>query len=284
MAYLVDNIYLFTGDIAKVNGKNFEVHPFSEDKDVEDTILKSLKNMLYANSVVLTSHYGYHENMAVEGAPLHPATVPEESLPVADDIQLSPPPNQDFPEEFASVYSMFEGIVERRDYAAIEDFLFEDVVSSNYGQPGKEEFMDYWSLENTRDDSALWPVLDEILTLGGRYDPANKVFQAPYVYIDVPAEYRSDYGFVVMGEDVNLYEEKDLHSNVKAALSYNIIYISRDERNFYLKEDEDLIGIVTLSGNGGFIQKKYMKSHIDYRMEIRNIDGEWKLTVLLMGV
>ena len=205
------------------------------------------------------------------------------------EVQLFPPEHQVFGEEFDPVYKEFKEIVSNRDYKNFERFLDKNTATSPDPQnpTGLYEFYDAWGF-NYFDPatSALWPELDEILRLGGRFDAATKTFMAPYTVFDCPDEFKDndgDYCFILIDKGVNLYEEKDTESKIIAKLDYNIVYLDRAERGFSDKAGTDLIKINTLGKVEGYIKKQHMKSLLEWRIEITETEDGWKLKYLIFG-
>jgi len=63
MVYLVDGKYLFTGDVFMVNKNALYVHPFTMDTELAEKTIKQLRDTIRGSSMVLTSHYGYYNNL-----------------------------------------------------------------------------------------------------------------------------------------------------------------------------------------------------------------------------
>ena len=63
MIYLVDDRYLFTGDVFKVAKGNIKIHPFTMDAKLAGNTIKLLKETIDSSSLILTGHYGYHEKI-----------------------------------------------------------------------------------------------------------------------------------------------------------------------------------------------------------------------------
>ena len=62
MVFLVDDKYLFTGDVLKIKDGNVTVHPYSMDTELsKKTIERLMGNINW--SIVLTSHYGVHNSV-----------------------------------------------------------------------------------------------------------------------------------------------------------------------------------------------------------------------------
>ena len=64
--FLVDNCYLFTGDVFRVNsdGTMF-IHPYSMDRDDAQNSLKLISDILKRCSYVFTAHYGYYSSKLI---------------------------------------------------------------------------------------------------------------------------------------------------------------------------------------------------------------------------
>lgn len=205
------------------------------------------------------------------------------------EVQIFPPQNQDFDEDFTEAFTEFKRVVSYRDYENIGQFLDQNTATSpDPDQPtGWDEFFDAWAF-NYYDpaSSALWPALEEIIRHGGLFDVEAKTFMAPYMIFACPDELKdsnSDYGFILVDEDVNMYESKDVKSKILAKLSYNFVYLDRDERGFSDKAPSDLVKINTLGGVEGYIEKRHMWSLMDFRLELHETEEGWKLKYLVTG-
>lgn len=62
MVFLVGGEYLFTGDVLKIKNGNKSVHPYSMDTELSRKTIEGLSGVINNSLIVLTSHYGYHEN------------------------------------------------------------------------------------------------------------------------------------------------------------------------------------------------------------------------------
>ena len=64
MVYLVEDKYLFTGDVLMLKNGNKNVHPYSMDKRISTQTIEQLKEIIDDSLIILTSHYGlYYNNM-----------------------------------------------------------------------------------------------------------------------------------------------------------------------------------------------------------------------------
>ena len=95
---------------------------------------------------------------------------------------------------------------------------------------------------------------------------------------------------MIIDDKVAVYAEESLTSEVIDYLSYNIIrdntdwYYGTGEETRAKRWDSDFTKIQSQSGSIGYIEKKYIKSPIDYRFGFSlNEEGEWKMIFLVTG-
>lgn len=208
----------------------------------------------------------------------------EETIPVEAENQLPPHQEQTYDADFETAYKDFTDAVNKKDLAALDAFLDDEILTSYGVDSGKANFYEFWHLNTDPDQSALWTELSKIISIGGTYSKEDRTFIAPYVYSDFPDKINPIESFAVISPQVNVYEEKDLASNVIAYLSYNIIKLDESEfSEYWNKSDQDLIYIETPSGKKGYVQKQFLRSPMDYRLSIVNKNDAWKLTYLIAG-
>ena len=220
-----------------------------------------------------TSEEPASEELTSEGSTAKESTVPKRTDTdfTVTGLQLLPPA-QNFDAEFEAFYKEFTAAVRREDIKFIDGILDEGVMSSFGGVPGPLYFYDYWTFGD------LWAKLNEIIALGGVYDQAKKSFVAPYLF----KAGLEDEQFAVIGKNVPVYESKSTDAKVIAKLEYDVLGYHYSDA-FHGKGPDDFVSVATLSGKTGFIQKKYLRSPIDYRLCIEQKDGAWKLLWLIAG-
>ena len=225
---------------------------------------------------------------------------------VLTEYQLFPPEDQDFGEEFNKVYDEFKSAIFNRDADFIDNFIDDSIFFSFGYSEGKDNFYEYWeSIEEYYGDN-FWSELEKIIILGGTYDKEAKTFIAPYIWSEtcyVPDRLLNnyygneetdsyvrfytekhdeiedeDYPEFIIDKNVKVYEKEDVLSNVIDYLSYNIC------RTIYGDRDADFVKVRTLSGTEGYIETKYSRSIIDYRIliELTKTDN-WRLTTMIAG-
>jgi len=201
--------------------------------------------------------------------------------------QLFPPP-QVFDAEFEAFYKEFTTAVRRKDMRFIDSILDDGIMSSFGGEPNKEFFHEHWEIRKQHYGQDLWDVLAEMIALGGVYYQAGefrqtnrgKCFVAPYVFGYDPGEAYEFYAVIDKG--VSVYENESINSKVIDTLDYNILEFHYSQE-FWEKKADDFVSVTTLSGAAGFIQRKHLRSPIDYRLCIEQKDGAWKLLWLIAG-
>ena len=210
------------------------------------------------------------------------------------------PPKQVFDAEFEAFYKEFVAAVRAKDMDFIDSILDEGIMSSFGGEPTKEYFYEFWEHRDQRKDvyrKSLWDELEAIITLGGRYYQAGvfrevtgKCFVAPYLFMDFIYEDFADDDVrpfdydVIIEKGVRVYENANTNSKVIDTLDYNIvIYHYNANETLWELSPDDFVSITTLSGAAGYIQWKYLRSPIDFRLCIEQKDGEWKLLWLIAG-
>ena len=217
-----------------------------------------------------------------------------DSRDISHDIPagLDSPDDMVFCAEFDEIFEEFKQLVKEREYHAfLERFVDENTASSldPHHPTGAEEFIEFWSLNYFNPaNSEVWTVLDEIIELGGRLNAEKNIFRAPFILFGDPDIFnnaKGDFTFIVNGKDVNLYEENDLDSKIIAKLGYNAIcYLSGQGEWFSDNTEADLVRVRMPDGAEGYIQKGYLKSLIDWRLEMHKTEEGWKLKYLVSAM
>jgi len=230
--------------------------------------------------------------LALEEAPTTAKPVPTKTwnTQFAVTEHKLPPPKQALSAEFEAFYKEFTAAVSDRNMKYIDSILDDEVSSSFGGDLGKAYFHEYWDNAKKQSGRGLWDVLGDIVALGGvyysqkseRYPSYGNCFVAPYTYT---GEFEGldgfDY-FVVIDKGVPVYTEESTESEVVTTLDYRILEF-RHSDDFWPKGPDDFVSVTTLAGPAGYIQKKYLRSPIDYRLCIEQKDGGWKLLWLIAG-
>jgi hypothetical protein len=170
--------------------------------------------------------------------------------------------------------------IRRRDRDYLISVLHPNIRVSFGDDGGIEDFKRYWKLDdpNTR----IWEELGDLLRLGGTFqtDPqGRRRFCAPYVYSAYPSDAADPFqSLVVIVDRAELHEKPDPDSSVIGVLGYNIVTIEAVKN-----PPPGWRKVRTAGGKVGWIQQRFVRSHIDYRACFEKVDGDWKMVLLVAG-
>lgn len=173
------------------------------------------------------------------------------------------------------------GLLKRRDVRALLPLLCSDVKSSFGGDDTVADFISYWQLDGQLgkpEDSRLWSVLTEVLSLGGRLRPPD-AFDAPFVSADWPHEVDPFTHVLALGAAVPLQHAPSHRAATVARLDHEIVEVldSLDQG------PERWHKVRAHAGLTGYLDARQVRSPIDYRAHFIEQQGQWRLQSLLAG-
>lgn len=182
-------------------------------------------------------------------------------------------------------------IIEKEDTTSLFKYLDEDILNGFGGSGGPEEFKQYWNLP--KGTPKLWTTLTELLDLGGTLNKeSGEVVGAtwPYTFTLFPDELDAYNYWIVTGSGVALRKKPASDAEIITRLSYDILpfdYEMTYENEENRLEDGDIESVKWIAlkykDSIGYVSAKYVRSPIDYRMSVLNVDGKWKIVVLVAG-
>jgi hypothetical protein len=124
----------------------------------------------------------------------------------------------------------------------------------------------------------LWRQLETILTLGGTFrgEGAQRSFWAPYVYSAFPDSHDAFATVAVIADEVPLRERPAADAPVVALLSHDLL--AADFGN-----NPQWIEVKTADGKNGWVERRSVRSPVDYRAGFMKTDGTWKMMALVAG-
>jgi hypothetical protein len=170
--------------------------------------------------------------------------------------------------------------IRRKDRNYLISVLHPNIRVSFGDDAGAEDFKRSWKLDdpNTR----IWEELGNLLRLGGTFqtDPQGLTrFCAPYVYSAYPSDAADPFqSLAVIVDRAELHEKPDADSNVIGVLGYNIVTIEPVKNS-----PPGWRKVRTAGGKVGWIQQRFVRSHIDYRACFEKVGGDWKMVLLVAG-
>lgn len=177
--------------------------------------------------------------------------------------------------DFFTFRARLQTALARRDVEAVLAVVHKDIKNSFGGDDGFDEFKKTWNLD--KPDSKLWETLATVLALGGTFDEEG-AFTAPYVFTSWPDDLDAFDHMAVTGNGVRVRSEPNTSAPTLATLSFSIVECLPDN-----DPDKPWVTIRLPSGKTGYIDRRFVRSSIDYRASFSKIDGRWQMTFFLAG-
>ena len=196
-----------------------------------------------------------------------PLAWPQATLPPVDQATAVP--------DFFSFRAQLQAAVARRDADAVLSVLSKDVKLSFGGDAGSADFKTLWKPDAP--DSVLWETLATVLALGGTF-AADGTFTAPYVFAAWPED-RDAFSFMAaIGSGIRVRSAPSSTAPVVDALDFAIVEIveptAADAKWVRIRLPPDRIG---------FVDRRLLRSPIDYRINFAKLDGRWQVVSFLAG-
>jgi len=203
------------------------------------------------------------------------------NLEEPEGIKLFPPNETITDQSLIKFLSDFENAIANHDTTFIINNLSEKVHLSFGSHAGINDFRDIWNID--QEDSKLWTTLQQIMDLGGTL--VGYSFIAPYVFTHWPAGVDGFLNNAIIARDVNLREAPDTTSRVITLLSYDVVkVIDYKAGNGNAMGSIDWCLAETLDGrNSGYLNCKYLRSPIDYRIFITRRENKWSIRAFIAG-
>lgn len=177
---------------------------------------------------------------------------------------------------FAAFRTQLIDIVERRDVASLLAVTSPQIMYSFGAGPGIAGFRNEWHL--TDEKSELWPVLAQVLSLGGTFQGTD-IFVAPYVYSKWPAELSSDEDYVaIVRNGTPIYAEPKADAPILRRLDPTILLTEYDDK---------LVGewhrLLLLDGQKGYVAHRDARRPVDLRAFFARTDTGWQMVICIAG-
>jgi hypothetical protein len=147
------------------------------------------------------------------------------------------------------------------------------------------DFKAFWKLSEQSDDSDIWQTLDDVLNLSGTFYQENQFF-IPYTFSHFPAEY-NPFEFGVITKESTIMKAEPNESSIEIGeLTYEIVRIIPQKNSTITKNQEKVNAWMKIKRQNeevGYVLKRYISRPTDYRLGLREEDGEWKIHLLLHG-
>ena len=177
--------------------------------------------------------------------------------------------------DFFAFRARLQAAVARRDKEAVLAVIHKDIKNSFGGNGGVDEFKQVWELD--KPGTPLWEELAQVLSLGGSFMGDGR-FVAPYVFSRWPSG-TDPYGFVaVIGTGVRVRAEASASAMSTHSLSFEIV-----EELQTRATNDAWVAVILADGKTGFVDKRFVRSPLDYRAIFEMSAGRWQITMFIAG-
>jgi hypothetical protein len=177
--------------------------------------------------------------------------------------------------DFFSFRAQLQIAVAKRDVQAVVSALSKDVKLSFGGDTGVEDFTRMW--EPDAPDSGLWETLATVLSLGGTF-ASDDTFTAPYVLARWPQDNDAFTHMAAIGTDIRVRDAPSTSAPVIAALDYSVVEVVDNPA-----PDAKWVQIRLAPNRTGFVDSRFLRSPIDYRIRFEKREGRWQVVFFLAG-
>jgi len=175
--------------------------------------------------------------------------------------------------------------VRRRDSRFVVGIIETHIDLGFDGSVGIGDFKRNWKPE--RKESHLWPVLEQLLALGGTFENSHgrQEFCAPYVTTRFPSGFDEFEWATVTGVNVRVRARTEAGAPVVDALSYDVVKVIdwRGERAQTDATRNRWVLIRTPQGRRGYVRHKFIRSPVDFRAYFAKLRGRWMMVGLIAG-
>jgi hypothetical protein len=186
---------------------------------------------------------------------------------------------------FVAFRNQLRDAVRRRDSRSVMSVVDPKIEMGFDGNAGIGDFKRIWKPE--RKESDLWPVLDQVLAMGGTFEKSNGrlEFCAPYVASRFPAGFDEFESGAITGKDVRVYARPQAGAAVAGTLSYDVVKVIdwRGERSQTVTTKDRWVLIRTPQGLRGYVRHAFIRSPVDFRAYFAKVKGRWMMVGLIAG-
>lgn len=177
--------------------------------------------------------------------------------------------------DFFSFRAQLQVAVARRDVQAVVSALSRDVKLSFGGDEGVDAFHRLW--KPAAPDSRLWEALAAVLALGGTFSTDGS-FTAPYVFATWPRDKDAFTHMAAIGTNIRVRSAPSTSAEVIEALDYAIVESVDGQAG-----DAQWAQIRLSPKQTGFVDGRFLRSPIDYRINFARRDGRWQIVFFVAG-
>lgn len=177
--------------------------------------------------------------------------------------------------DFFGFRARLQAAVARRDVASALGVLGKDVKLSVGGDEGIEDFKKTW--QPASPDSRLWEVLAATLALGGSFS-ADGTFRAPYLFAKWPQDKDPFTHMAAIGSGIRVRSAPIANSAGVGTLDFSIVELADSSAS-----DAKWLRVRLAPDRTGFVEARYLRSPIDYRVNFAKPEGRWQMVFFPAG-
>lgn len=177
--------------------------------------------------------------------------------------------------DFFTFRAQLQAAIARRDQDFVISALHKNVKLSFGGDTRVEDFKKIWN--PSAPNSRLWEVLGSTLALGGTFAPDGS-FTAPYIFTQWPKDLDAFTFMAAVGSDIRIRSSASANASEIGTLSFSIVEVPDP-----VPLESQWVPIKLPSGKAGFVDTRYLRSPIDYRINFAKVEGHWQMMFFLAG-
>jgi hypothetical protein len=213
----------------------------------------------------------------------------DDNKQATERVKLYPPNEQINDESLNAFIDSLIMSIENKDSTFIMEHLDNNIHLTYGGSYGLDDFREIWRLDDTT--TKFWITIEKILDLKGTLE--DSIYIAPYVFSKWP-DFDGFTYCAITSENVVMYSEGRTDSDQITILDYDIVKVDGDrclpvqgtpdsEKDNPFGDKDWYYVQTTDSKYEGYVNWKYIRSPIDYRLLAKKIDGKWKITAFIAG-
>jgi len=201
----------------------------------------------------------------------------------AAEIQILPEDEAVSDLDLVAFREQLQKAVVQKDANAFMALVAEDVAVKVKKTGGLKSFKKAWDPES--ESSELWPVMNQILSMGGGFLRSERgvKFCAPYTFVDFPSHLDIYAHGIVIKDNVPFKATPSKYARTLKNLSYNVVQVA-DWRSVGDQNDDKIrwLKVKTLAGEEGYVKKNVIRSPADYSAcFLHRSSTGWKLISLI---
>lgn len=191
------------------------------------------------------------------------------------------PSTPQYPSEASTLVARLTSIIRQRDAEKLQTLLDSEVVFSFAESGSDRRFLEYWSLQEHPEKSAVWEHLESLLKIPPAYLESEQELVFPYFIAEWP-EYMDASEFqVVVNSEAEQHAEPSNLAPLLGTLSVgSSIKIIKPPLS---QPASEWLYVETHEGVFGYLLKNHARSALDFRLGLAKKAQGWKIAYLVAG-